>query len=354
MAILQSRRFLRSNSFVVFVIILTLPLQAMVITKIDGTQHRGELLAWNASEITLQAKSESLTIASTQLLRIEWQHSAPNVQKKELFVDLVDGTRLPHQNYEVQQGKATIKTTLAEQPLSFSTNRIAYVQLSIEAPKQESYVHDLDGDILILRKKKTGGFDNLSGIFGNVSPKQVEFTWEGETIPVKRSKVVALAYYHASKPAVQQPVCWLHLHGGGRLPIVEILLDDQNVQTRTTGGLTFTLPLKSLQDADFSQGKLAYLSDLQPIEQRWTPRIGLPASAELIQKHGLPRRDQSYAGSAIALQWPSAKTASVAGDDNVKTYSKGLAVRSRTEIRYRLPKGMRRFIAIAGIDPRDS
>ena len=32
-------------------------------------------------------------------------------------------------------------------------------------------------------------------------------------------------------------------------------------------------------------------------------------------------------------------------------FSKGLALRSRTELVYRLPAGFRRFTAIAGIDP---
>ena len=35
----------------------------------------------------------------------------------------------------------------------------------------------------------------------------------------------------------------------------------------------------------------------------------------------------------------------------IRSYSKGLALRSRTEIVYRLPQGMRRFQAIAGIAP---
>ncbi len=51
----------------------------------------------------------------------------------------------------------------------------------------------------------------------------------------------------------------------------------------------------------------------------------------------------------MALRWPSAKAASV--EEQTKTFSKGLALRSRTEIRYRLPQGMQRFIALAGIDP---
>ncbi len=35
-------------------------------------------------------------------------------------------------------------------------------------------------------------------------------------------------------------------------------------------------------------------------------------------------------------------------------YAKGLAIRSRTEMTYRLPDGMRRFTAIAGIDPQSA
>jgi hypothetical protein len=42
---------------------------------------------------------------------------------------------------------------------------------------------------------------------------------------------------------------------------------------------------------------------------------------------------------------------SAAAQAATRTFSKGLALRSRTEIVYRLPAGFQRFIAVAGIDP---
>jgi len=323
--------------------------RAVSVTKIDGTQISGELIAWNVLELTVQTENESVTIASPHLLRVRWQHEGPREASEELLLELVDGTWLSHHSYAVQRGEATIVTPLAEQPMTLSTDRVAFVQLATDFPGRERVSQDLDGDLLVVRKKKAGAFDHLSGILGDVSPEQVKFTWEGEAIPVKRSKVAALAYFHAQLPTVKKPVCWLNLRDGVRLPVVDISYQQQEVRVRTSGGLALSFALELLQDADYSQGKLVYLSDLQPIEQNWTPRIGLPTSATLILRHGLPRRDQSFTGSAIALRWPPAKSASI--DGALKTYDKGLAIRSRTEIRYRVPKGMRRFVTLAGIDP---
>jgi len=318
----------------------------VLITKIDGTQLSGELTAWNAKNLSLLTKDQTVTIASSQLLHAQWPASK-NAQGA--LVELTDGTRLPHQGYEVEQGRATIDTSLAEQSLTLSTDRITVVQLSTDMDGWQRGEQELDGDLLVVRKKKTDKFDHLTGILGDISSKQVEFTWDGEAIRVKRSKVAALVYFHTRKPDKKTPVFWLNLRDGGRLPVAAISFEGQNVQVRTTGGIALSFALKLLRDADYSQGKLAYLSDLQPIEQRWTPLIGLPTSAELIRQHGLPRRNQSFSGSAISLRWPPTKKASVEGE--IKTYAHGLALRSRSEIRYRLPKGMRRFVAFAGIDP---
>lgn len=332
---------------------LSLPVQAaevpLLVTKIDGTQVRGELTAWTTEKLSLQAEGKTITVTSPQILRAEWQHESPSRSSETNFLELIDGTRLPHKGFEVVQGQATIATPLVEQPFLLSTDRIAFVQLSADAPGRDGIAVDQEGDLLVIRKKKTGKFDTLTGILGDVSSKQVEFNWDGESIPVKRSKVAGIAYYHAQVHNVKEPICWLNLLEGGRLPVASLSLTDKKVKVNTVSGLEFSLSLNTLQDADYSQGKLAYLSDLRPIEERWTPRIGMPKSAELIRQHGLPRRDQSYSGSALSLRWPSAKRPSLGGE--LRTYGKGLAMRSRTECRYRLPKGMRRFVAIAGIDP---
>src|SRR4029079_9146425 len=100
--------------------------------------------------------------------------------------------------------------------------------------------------------------------------------------------------------------------------------------------------------ADFSAGKLSYLSDLKPTNVKWTPRIAAPAAASLIAGYGLPRNDVSYSGSPLSLAWPDEALAS---GRQVRTYAKGLALRSRTEASFRIPAGMKRFVTTAGIDP---
>ena len=73
----------------------------------------------------------------------------------------------------------------------------------------------------------------------------------------------------------------------------------------------------------------------------------MPATAESIKNFGAPRMNISFTGSPLTLMWPAGDTAA----GGLQTYAKGLALRSRTELEYRLPKDMRRFVAIAGIDP---
>src|SRR5690606_33765143 len=99
---------------------------------------------------------------------------------------------------------------------------------------------------------------------------------------------------------------------------------------------------------DFSSGKLAYLGDLKPTAVRWTPRVALPEGATTIASYGLPRNNVSYSGSPLSLQW---RDDPLPNRRDLRTYARGLALRSRTELTYRIPEGMTRFVATAGIDP---
>jgi hypothetical protein len=108
-------------------------------------------------------------------------------------------------------------------------------------------------------------------------------------------------------------------------------------------------PLEQVLRADFSAGKIAYLSDMKPSEVRWTPGLGVPEGSASARSQ--PRSDQSFSGSPLSLLW---KDDVARSRRDVRTYAKGLAVRSRTEITYRLPAGIKRFIAVAGMDPDDS
>lgn len=317
------------------------------VKKIDGTQYVGELVAWDNSGLTLSNADDTVTLATSELLRVKWSQAAEVDHEAETFLELVDGTLLPYHTYEVQSGRATITTPLTSEPSTIPTSSIEWVKFMPNAPTTDAT--ELEGDALVIYNKKKDAFDRLDGILGDVSSEKVLFEWDGESVPVKKSKVAAIGYFHLKRKTIPDPICVLTLTNGARLPVGALTIEGQAVQVRTVGALEFSIPLESVLEADYSQDKLVYLSDLKPIRERWTPRIDLPASAALIKQHGLPRRDQSFVGSALSLLWPHPKTG-ILGGERI-TYEKGLALRSRTVSRYRVPKGMTRFLTTAGIDP---
>jgi NPCBM/NEW2 domain len=205
------------------------------------------------------------------------------------------------------------------------------------------------GDVLIIAKREGGLLDYLTGVVGDASADEVTFEYEGQKLPVKRSKVAAIAYYHAEPRRLPEAICRLTLMDGSQIPAREVaLVDDGQLQVRTPAGIAFSVSLMHVVRGDFSAGKLAYLSDLKPIELKWTPRIATSDAASLIAEFGQPRNNVSFSGSALSLAWPDE---SLPTGREIRTYARGLAIRSRTDLVYRLPEGMRRFTATAGIDP---
>lgn len=319
----------------------------VVVTQVDGSQFSGDLEEWNADSVSLQMEDDTVSIAASQLLRIAWSSSEAESAADTNFLKLVDGTRVPYETFVVEDRQAVVTSSLADKPFSVPTTLISYVQFRPDAP--DLVGSELEGDTIVVYKKKSGAFDHLSGVLGDVTEELVRFSWEGDTIPVKRAKVAALAYFHAKAPKAKKAICLIRLRGGAQLPVASLMIESDSLAVRTIGDLAFSIPLTAVLTADYSEGKLTYLSDLTPRSQTWHPRIDLPKTAEMIQSYGLPRRDQSFSGSAITLVWPDKKTG-VSGGLR-KTFEKGLALRSRTTLRYRIPAGMTRFLTTAGIDP---
>ncbi|MCH2114765.1 MAG: NPCBM/NEW2 domain-containing protein [Pirellulales bacterium] len=333
----------------------------ITVTIVAGQELTGSMTAWTAAGLAIRVgdppDEEEIEIANDQLLQVVREQALSSAAEGQPHVILVDGSRLPMARYEVADRKASIWSPLAPDSLTLDTEHVARVQLLPDPEGAAAIGKRLDeerlvGDVLVLKKKEAAPPEFLAGVIGNVNAEKVDFQWDGERIPVKLSKIAALAYYHAQTPQAARPVCVLTTRHGARLPAAGIRLSGGVLQLTTVGGVDLEIPIEAIHRADYSAGKLTYLSDMTPVYQKWTPRIGLPHSAALIQQHGLPRMDQSYSGSLLSLVWPATEDGSLGGE--VKVYAKGLALRSHTELRYRLPDGMRRFICLAGIAPATS
>src|SRR5262249_4436010 len=81
----------------------------------------------------------------------------------------------------------------------------------------------------------------------------------------------------------------------------------------------------------------------------WHPLIALPTSAGHAAAIGQPRFDRSGVGGPLSAWYPDGDPSPASG--HAESFAKGVALRSRTEITYRLPRGFSRFMAVAGIEP---
>ncbi len=324
--------------------------RAVELQLLDGTTVAGRVTAWDANGVTVDGAEGSRAIANAELLGLSGDPTAVDLQGQTTTIDLVDGARFTINAFSCARRVAAVKSPQGE--LSIPTELIARVDLQPPTDASTAMWRRLDdaeptGDALLVIKRE-GAVDYLTGVVGDVTDEEVAFDWDGQKVPIKRAKVAGIAFYHANERRLPAAVCDLTLIGGSKIPVREISLDGETLRVETPAGVKLDVKLEVLEHADFSAGKLVYLSNLKLENVRWTPRVALPGAAALIASYGAPRNDASYSGSALTLAWPDD---SLAAGREVRTYAKGVALRSRTEATYRLPPGMKRFTATAGIDP---
>ncbi len=276
------------------------------------------------------------------------------------MLELVDGTMLPLAEFTTDDAKAIGKLAMpspGQQTISVPLKQLRAVRLQPLDPAilpqwREIRASKVPSDLLVLLKRGGKSLDYLEGVLGKVTAEQVEFTLDKKTVKVDRGKVAGLVYFRSDDGKEPTPQCLLLGPDGTRISALSVGCTDGVLDVVTVAGLKLVWPLSSVASADFSAGKIVFLGDLQTASQSWQPLVGLPPSASRAAKFGQPRLNQSATGGPLSLTFPSDSPAG--GSPQTETFAKGLAVRSRSELVYRLPNGYSRFMAVAGIEPNDT
>jgi len=208
---------------------------------------------------------------------------------------------------------------------------------------------NLSNDVIAVVKKNGKSIDYAEGVVGNISDHKIEFKLEGDTQRVDRGRIAGVVYYRPDHRMKEDTHAIIRGRSGLRASAAHVELKDAHLEITIAAGIKLTWPLAAFEGADFSAGKLMYLSDIEPASFKWTPLIGLPGSATAANEYGQLRRDKSAYGGPLSLLVGDPDSS--ATDVLPRSFTKGLALRSRSELTYRLPAGFRRFIALAGIDP---
>jgi len=314
--------------------------QVVVVTQ-DGKTLRGALQSLTSERVVLSVDDRAVTVERAKLsTTAPLSPPAAAADKPGVRIELVDGSVLIAAGYTAAGSGATLKFTSGE-AIQLATKMIHGVRLLPPDPQADKgwaavLAARAEGDRLAIRKQ--GSVDHLVGVLAGVTDGQVEFRYDGKTYRVPRAKVEGLVYFHAAAAELPPPVCRVSLADGSRLDVASLELAGGKLALRLLAGPSLKVPWGRVTRLGFSDRGAVYLSDLEPQSTRYAPLVDAgDSSAALAALYG-PRRDAALEGGPLSV----AKT----------QYSKGLAVRSRTELVYRLPGKFRRLVAVAGIDDR--
>ena len=347
------------NLFLLLAVWSVYPLAArasneVALTFLSGQRGEASLIELTAETAMISRAGAVESVPLSELLRIDVSRTKA-ARATVRHLQFVDGSLLPIEKCIIENRQATVSSPLSDQEIQLDADEIALLYLRQPSSKSLAYVEgvlrqSLPGDAIIVQKGDPPQFDHLTGILGDVDSESVKFNWENEDIVVKRKKLAAVLFYHADKELETEVNCWVTTVNGARLNAKSVLMaqDSPILKVSLHSGIELSVPLEDIASLDLSAGKLVYLSDLQPIRQKWSPLVGLPEIGSLRQ-NGLARNDVSYAGTPLSLRWPEESDASAG---LIRHYAKGIAVRSGTEIEFRISPGAKEFRALAGIDPR--
>lgn len=182
-------------------------------------------------------------------------------------------------------------------------------------------------DFLVVRKGDV--LDHLDGVAGTLDANEVRFRLDGEDISVKREKVYGIIYAKR-EDASAKPTAKVELAGGDTLLVKDVSWNQNAWQLRIPGLNPIAAPATAVQVIDFSISKFQFLSAMEPRGYEYISWFG--------DRTFEYQRDRDFDGRPLRV-----------GD---RTYPRGLAVHSKTELKYRLGGDYRRFKAVVGLDPK--
>jgi hypothetical protein len=309
---------------------------------LDGRGAEGKLVELDERHLVVETSEGRSELPLETLATVTAKAPpAPPATKPVLLVELVDETSLAAVEYTVSDGTAHV-TTAGGARLDVPTRGIRWVRFRAPGGEEDKLAKQwseviqskADGDLLVVRK--ADALDYHEGVQGNVDAETCHFEIDSDKVPVNRQKVEGIVYFHPSEAELAESTGHAYAGDGSRLSVAKAKLGGGALELSTPVGLSLSLPLDQVARLDFTAGKVAYLSDLEPEAASYVPYFGFKNELPALDEPYRYRRDVGFDHGPLRLDG--------------KTYRKGLALHSRTVLAYRLPGKFRLFQATLGID----
>jgi hypothetical protein len=182
-------------------------------------------------------------------------------------------------------------------------------------------------DVVLVLSRDQQAINPFAGVVlgGDDKGTRLNFRLEEDVVPLDLSRLRGVVFARRAEPKSREAVRVTDRFGNTWLA-ESVAWKDDRLQLVTLSGLTTELSFDQITLVDFSQGRLLYLSDAEPLRVEEKPIL-----ADIWHY----RRDRNLAGGPISL--------------GQRIYSKGLTVHSRSVLEYAV-EGYREFRCVVGIE----
>lgn len=337
---------------------------AVTAEMLDGTSQKGLVKRLTSQELVLNVDGQEVTIPRSQLMKIELRETESrsdvknpsrtetpdaNAEDRELTqeVTLTDGSRIQCRNVQ-RNAKALTAEGFDGTKFTIPVQWLRSVRLmSGDERFTESWSaflkRETTKDLLIVPKDDGDGLDFLSGVVSSITPDEIVFLMDNESIPVPAARTYGVIFpdVRESETAAREIV--VVTRGGDEIGAAGVEIAEGSFRIQAAWGESVSIAAESLSRLDFSAGRIRYLSDLEPLKEIFSgidPEnslfAGLVDDKSLQLMYG-PRRN-----STLDVRVPIRLRG--------RQYSKGLCIHSRTEISYALDRRYQSLEAVIGID----
>ena len=296
------------------------------VALLDGTSLAGPLLGLNGEGLIVRADGKPRTVPLDQVFVIDFAAAdAGEPPAPAALAMTTGGSVLRGDRVGIADRDLTLQT--GDESLTLPIADIVSVLLRPADPADRAAwraeaVQPRSGDILVaFREGKTF---TLEGIFGDLDESGLTFLLDGDPIPVKPERLHAL---HFGRRQPTTPAALVRDTAGNRWAADSLTFTGDGLTIAAPDGRTRTVRTDDLVQIDFAQGRIRYLSDVEPVLLQQTPYVDVVWE---------PRRDRNLYGDPLA----------VAG----VRYRRGLSLHSRTVLEYDLDGDYRLLRLEAGID----
>jgi NPCBM/NEW2 domain len=308
-----------------------------------GKVEEGDLVSITDKEITLQGKEGPIKMPLTVALDLMLPYEASLPSDNYSDIELTDGSLFHCLQFALKG--TTLECKLADgRSMKLRLMSVA----SVLNDAQNAKIRDEWKGILARKgnldqlavKDSEGKLNVVEGTLGSGDDKgtSIEFeTGSGVKRRVNLGRVQAMGFVRKSNPDAPAATCKIMDTSRNTWMAAKLNFKDGHFTIVTAAaGTPIDCPQQVVSRIDYSQGKVAYLSDLDPVKTTETSNV------EAIEHY---RRDRNLDNGPLQLM------TTLEGRTEAQTFAKGLAIHATTEMVYEIAGQYKELKGLVGVDP---